>query len=436
MTVCMVPQVKSESATQAPLKKDSSRFEGRHLTARWMVLVGSLILAWVSLVPLIWIGSLLFSKSLNTQGMIVCGGGLFVFAVNLFCLKTYLSELYHEGAQKASNAPTRRQLALFFGLQILAAYVCTSASGRLNPIGMQQWFWMPIVGFGGLLLRRRRQMVLLLLLTLLVSTLQQLIKHGPSTAIFWMFGQISTSVFIISCSFAMAQASRQRLKTAQMADELSAANAKLELQADQASVLAVAQERNRLAREIHDAVGHSLTVVGVQLDAAEALLQQAPERALDSIQKAQRSSREGLAEIRRSVSSLRATPQEQRTLAESLTSLITGAERPGLKLTLQQSGKSRPLPSLVEISLYRCAQEGITNACRHAGASEITVHLDFTSNTSVGLSVTDNGRGFSESSEKGHGLKGLRERTALLNGEFFAGTAQQGGGYCRMVVPA
>ena len=165
-------------------------------------------------------------------------------------------------------------------------------------------------------------------------------------------------------------------------------------------------------------------------------MEREPSRALDSIQKAQRASREGLAEIRRSISSLRATPQEQRTLAESLTSLITGAERPGLKLVLQQSGRSRALPSLAEISLYRCAQEGITNACRHAGASEISVHLDFTSDKCVILSVLDNGRGFSRIPENSHGLKGLNERAALLNGDFFAGTEKHGGGCCRMAIPA
>jgi signal transduction histidine kinase len=136
------------------------------------------------------------------------------------------------------------------------------------------------------------------------------------------------------------------------------------------------------------------------------------------------------------VSSLRSTRQEERSLAESLTSLITGAERPGLRLVLQQSGKSRSLPSLVEISLYRCAQEGITNACRHAAASEITVHLDFTSDVNVVLSVSDNGRGFSRIPEDSHGLKGLHERAALLHGEFAAGTDPHGGGFCRMVIPA
>ncbi|OYW74977.1 MAG: hypothetical protein B7Z37_15360, partial [Verrucomicrobia bacterium 12-59-8] len=286
----------------------------------------------------------------------VCGGLAFFW--NLYHLQRLLSDLYQEEHLKMGMPQSGRPITWIFGVQLLFAYACTHLAGEFNPIGMQQWFWMPVAGFAGVLLRQRRNMILVLLITLAISTLREYAVRGLHPAAFWMCGQITTSVFIMGCCFAMTQASRQRLNTARLAAQLRSTNAQLELQAEEAAVLAVAQERNRLAREIHDAVGHSLTVVVVQLDAAEALIHQSPDRALDSILKARRSSREGLAEIRRSVSSMRATPQEERTLAESLTSLITGAERPGLKLVLQQSGKSRALPSLVEISLYRCAQEG------------------------------------------------------------------------------
>lgn len=432
----MVPETKSESTSKPPPAENKPCPEERHLSTEWMVLVGSLILAWASLAPVVWIGGLLLGKGLVSRAVILSAVGLLAFVLNLRCLRTHLFELYQKAEKAAGGAPTRFQIGLLLGMQTLAALVCTGLSGKLNPIGMQQWFWMPVAGFGGLLLMRRSHMVALLLLTLFVSTLHQWIAHGPPTAVYWMFGQITTSVFIMSCSFAMAQASRQRLKTAQMAAELCAAHTKLELQADQASVLAVAQERNRMAREIHDAVGHSLTVVGAQLEAAQALLQKSPVQALDSIQKAQRANREGLAEIRRSVSTMRVTSSEQRTLTESLTSLITAAERPGLKLSLEQTGRSRPLPSLVEISLFRCAQECITNACRHSGAAEIRVHLDFTCDDRVSLSVADNGRGFGDRVERGHGLNGLRERATLLHGVFTIGDGPQGGGLCRLEVPA
>ncbi|MDB6007153.1 MAG: hypothetical protein JWR15_4140, partial [Prosthecobacter sp.] len=382
-----------------------------------------------------WISFLMVKGALVAKALMLIAFGLLVFLWNLYHLQRLLFDLYQEERPKTEIFLNGGQVAWIFGVQFLLASVCTYLAGTFNPLGMQQWFWMPVAGFAGVLLTRRSRMLLLLFVSLSASTLQAYFVHSPQHAIFWMCGQATTSVFIMGCCFAMTQASRQRMNTERLAVELRAANAQLELQADQVAVLAVAQERNRLAREIHDAVGHSLTVVGVQLDAAESFMSQAPARALDSIHKAQRASREGLAEIRRSVSSLRAT-QEERTLTESLTSLITGAERPGLKLALQQSGKSRSLPALVEISLYRCAQEGITNACRHAAASEITVHLDYTSTTHVTLSVIDNGRGFSKIPECSHGLKGLYERAALLRGEFTAGTDLQGGGFCRMAIPA
>ncbi len=436
MDFCMVPKAASNSFNQRVLQGKGAHLGGKYLSARWMVVVAGAILAWISLMPIAWIGFHMIKAALVAKALMLIAFGLMVFFWNLFHLQRLLFHLYQGERPKKEIIVSGAQIACIFGVQLLLAFVCTHLAGTFNPLGMQQWFWMPVAGFAGVLLTRRSRMILLLLVSLSASTVHEYVVQGPQHAVFWMCGQVTTSVFIMGCCFAMTQASRQRMNTERLAVELRAANAQLELQADQVAVLAVAQERNRLAREIHDAVGHSLTVVGVQLDAAESFLQQAPARALDSINKAQRASREGLAEIRRSVSSLRAT-QDERTLTESLTSLITGAERPGLKLALQQSGKSRSLPALVEISLYRCAQEGITNACRHAGASEITVHLDYTSSSNVTLSVTDNGRGFSKIPESSHGLKGLYERAALLRGEFTAGTdLQGGGGCCCMVIPA
>lgn len=426
----------SKSFNHLGFKEGKSYLDGKSLSPQWMVFVAAAILAWVSLMPVIWICCQMVKHDMMSKALMLTAFGLVTFIWNLFLFHWLFSDLYQEEPPKKEMTHSRAQTTAIFGLQIILALSCNHLSGSFNPIGMQQWFWMPVAGFAGVFLKMRRHMFLVLCMTVVISTAHEYIMAGLHPAVFWMCGQIVTSVFIMACCFAMTQAWRQRMNTTRLAAELRTSNVQLELQAEQAALLAVEQERNRLAREIHDAVGHSLTVVGAQLEVAESLMKQEPARALDAIQKAQRASRNGLTDIRRSVASLRATPQEQRTLAESLTSLITGAERPGLKLVLQQSGKSRILPSLVEISLYRCAQEGITNACRHSGASEISVHLDFTSDARITLSVTDNGRGFSRIPDNSHGLKGLRERAALLNGEFFAGTEQQGGGCCRMIIPA
>lgn len=435
MGICMVLKAASKSFNQGFLQEVGGHRKGKYLSATWMVFVAGAILGWISLMPIAWIVFLMLKCSLILNASLLSACGLMAFFWNLYHMRRLLFNLYQEERPKVEMTTSRAQMAWIFGVQLALALSCTHLAGSFNPIGMQQWFWMPIAGFAGVLLQRRLHMMQVLFIALAISTVREYAVNGLHPAVFWICGQITTSVFIMGCCFAMTQASRQRMNTARMAAELRSANVQLEMQADQVAVLAVAQERHRLAREIHDAVGHSLTVVGVQLDAAETLMNQSPAGALDSIQKAQRASREGLAEIRRSVSSMRAVP-EQRTLTESLTSLITGVERPGLKLALQHSGKSRALPYLVEISLYRCAQEGITNACRHAAATEITVHLDFTLNNRVIISVSDNGRGFSKIPENSHGLKGLYERATQLNGELSAGTDPQGGGFCRMAIPA
>lgn len=433
----LMAQKRMPGPTDAPeLKTRDHPAHGHALSMRWISFVGSLILGWIYLAPLIWIGFLLMKQSLVAQAATLVVVGLGAYAWNQFHVARMVTTLHQEKSSAGPAVMSVRARVIYVLGQVAAAFTCTHLAGTFNPIGMQQWFWMPIAGFAGIILTRRRDMILVIGLTLMVSTVHQYLVIGPETALYWMFGQFTTSVFIMSCSYAIAQACRQRLQTALLADELRMANARLELQADQASVLAAAQERNRLAREIHDTVGHSLTVVGAQLDAAQELLKQSPKMALDSIQKAKRANQEGLAEIRRSVSTMRVMSSGQKSLTESLTALITGVERPGLKLSLQQTGLSRPLPSLVEISLYRCAQEGITNACRHSGASEICVHLDFTQEGSVSLYVTDNGKGFSNSSRPNNGLDGLRERAVLLRGDFFAGTGPDGGGLCRMVIPA
>lgn len=426
----------SQSADASDSQTSDKPAYGHQPSMRWISFVGSLILGWICIVPLIWIGFLLAKNSMAIKAAALVVTGLAAYGWNQLHLGRVVSNLYRDKAGIAHLGLSTTERVRYVAGQVTAAFACTYLAGPFNPIGMQQWFWMPIAGFAGVILTRRRDMILVIGLTLMVSSLYQHFSTGPQTAFYWMFGQLTTSVFIMSCSYAIAQACRQRLQTAQMADELRMANARLELQADQASVLAAAQERNRLAREIHDTVGHSLTVVGAQLDAAQELLKQSPKMALDSIQKAKRANQEGLAEIRRSVSTMRVTSSVQKSLAEALTALITGVERPGLKLSLEQTGLSRPLPSLVEISLFRCAQEGITNACRHSGASKIRVHLDFTEQGSVSLSVTDNGKGFAKNTAPNNGLEGLRERAALLRGEFFAGTGPEGGGLCRMVIPA
>jgi two-component system, NarL family, sensor kinase len=176
------------------------------------------------------------------------------------------------------------------------------------------------------------------------------------------------------------------------------------------------EERNRLAREIHDTIAQDLSAIAFQLEAAEALLAQQtdPERVRRSVAAALDLTRKGLEEARRSVLDLRAAPLEGRTLPAALAAL---AEEAGV--IFESSPAIAPLPPAVEVGLYRIAQEALQNALRHAAASRIFLRLE-TSSDRVRLVVQDDGKGFPEgsASTSRFGLVGMRERARLLGGSF------------------
>ncbi|WP_432987436.1 sensor histidine kinase [Dactylosporangium sp. CA-233914] len=187
----------------------------------------------------------------------------------------------------------------------------------------------------------------------------------------------------------------------------------------QAERLAAAQERNRVARDIHDGLGHSLTVVQMQVKAARAVLEQDPERADAVLKKAERQAEEALAEVRRSVGALR-EPRPPVPLSEALRALADEASAAGVPTSLGVSGAARPLPADAEESLYRAAQEGLTNVRKHADATRAELRLDYTRPAAVRLEVRDNGVGLDPAvgaaATAGYGLLGVRERAAHAGG--------------------
>jgi signal transduction histidine kinase len=195
---------------------------------------------------------------------------------------------------------------------------------------------------------------------------------------------------------------------------LAEANQLLRDHASQVEELATTKERNRLAREIHDSVGHYLTVVNVQIGAARTVLDQNRSRALEHLSKAQSLTQEGLAEVRHSVAALRASPTESRPLPEALTALVDQWRAAGLNANFRISGNVRTLTPQTNLTLYRAGQEALTNVAKHANATTVNVRLNY-SDDRIRLTVKDNGVGPSES-EGGFGLLGIRERVQLLNG--------------------
>ena len=192
---------------------------------------------------------------------------------------------------------------------------------------------------------------------------------------------------------------------------------------------AVAEERSRIARELHDIISHTVSVIGVQAGAAERMLDRDPERARQPLQSIQERARESVLELRRLFGILREgeeraelTPQPR--LAQ-LGLLLEQVRAAGLDVELHVEGDSQPLPPGVELSAYRIVQEALTNVLKHARASRADVLLRY-GDRALELEVTDDGTG-APANGTGHGLIGMRERAALYGGTLIAGRQPNGG---------
>lgn len=184
----------------------------------------------------------------------------------------------------------------------------------------------------------------------------------------------------------------------------------------QSTQLGAVEERNRLAREIHDTLAQGLTAVSLQLESADALLETDANvaRVRQAVQHALALTRANLEEARRSVLDLRAAPLEGRTLRQALQEL---AQQCTVPVDLQITGGERPLSPRIEISLYRIAQEGLNNISQHAQAEQILLTL-ITTPTQVTLTIRDDGIGFDVAAvpHNRFGLIGMNERVKLLGG--------------------
>ncbi len=238
-----------------------------------------------------------------------------------------------------------------------------------------------------------------------------------------------TAVFTIITRKALAAREREE----KLRRELEAANEKLRAYAAQAEELATTRERNRLAREIHDGVGHYLTVVKTQLDVAAAVCSTNPAQAKTTVEKAAKLTAEALDDVRRSVGTLRADAARP-PLPEAIKQLAAHGEPVP---TLAIEGTPRSLPPAVEHALFRAVQEGLTNIRKHARATSALVRLDFRDSQRVHLELSDNGVGRNgENSTGGFGLTGIRERVELLGGTVSAANRLEGGFALRVEVPA
>ena len=232
-----------------------------------------------------------------------------------------------------------------------------------------------------------------------------------------------------------ARAEAARAESQKLLDQLQEAHRQLQDLSAQAEDLAVSQERNRLAREMHDTLGHRLTVASVQLQAVERLITTEPARAIQLTGSAREQVKEALADLRHTVATLRAPLEADLALVPALKRLAGSFEQAtGIVVQLALPERAPELPAPYRQAIYRGAQEGLTNIQKHAQATLVWVLLAQQTGD-VTLTVRDNGVGLNGNNSMGFGLRGLRERAAQLDGSLQIETLADGGTQLALTLP-
>ena len=250
----------------------------------------------------------------------------------------------------------------------------------------------------------------------------------PRTSLIWLFGLLvlSASNFVTApfedAAFAMA--------LSVVAWALGEASRSRDVALGEEARRAVADEQARIARELHDVIAHSVSVIVVQASAADDVFDTHPDEARASIRSIERTGREALGELRRLLRNVRpaddelAAPQPGLDRVEELAEPIRAG---GLDVVVRREGEPGPLPAGVDVSAYRIVQEALTNTLRHARAGRAEVVLRY-GEDELEIEVLDDGRApASPDRNGGHGLMGMRERASLLGGTVEAGPRPEGG---------
>ena len=258
-----------------------------------------------------------------------------------------------------------------------------------------------------------------------------IVLGGITTVVYNIPGHATPELLIIPVNFGISWAAgfalRERAEKAEAA-EIRATQAEREREA--AARVAVAEERARIARELHDIVAHAVSVMVLQVGAVRHQLPEALADDRDALRGVERAGRTALAEMRRLLAAIRPDGDEAELVPqpglEALDSLLKEVGRAGLPVELHVDGDPFPLPRGIDLSAFRIVQEGLTNALKHARATKADVTVRYRPDE-LQLEVRDNGEGSATSDGLGHGLVGVRERVKIYGGEMAAGTATEGG---------
>jgi len=209
----------------------------------------------------------------------------------------------------------------------------------------------------------------------------------------------------------------------QRADDLAAAS-------EERARLAAEAERRRIARELHDIVAHSLSLMVVQAGGAEQIVRTDPDRAAAALGTIQGTGRQALVEMKRLLGLLR-EPEDDEELRpqphlDHLEGLVDQVRAAGVPVEVRVEGTQRPLDGGLELSVFRVVQEALTNVIKHASGAQVSIRLHY-DDDELSLEVTNDGPEVPHTDGHGRGLAGMRERTELLNGQLQAGPRSEGG---------
>jgi signal transduction histidine kinase len=303
----------------------------------------------------------------------------------------------------------------------------TFAVGYLTDLTGSVLFYAIVVANGVFLFGFRRG-VAYAAATLPILFANVLLTEGvPGAALAATAVAVPFAVFMVGICATVVEATRSRERAQALLAELESANASLKEQAARVRELSVSEERARMAREIHDSVGHHLTVINLQLQNAQRFKERRPDGAWEKVEGARRLALEALSEVRRSVRALKPLAVDDGIGTGALAALARNFEGTGMDVAFETRGTERNLAGEAEIVLYRAMQECLTNAAKHSRARQVSTTLCFEQG-GTRLVVADDGKGADEgASGRGFGLTALEERVASLGGRLTRGNRPEGG---------
>jgi signal transduction histidine kinase len=319
------------------------------------------------------------------------------------------------------NSDTPGRLSVYFAVQTLIVLILLRLS---YPSDVFNLFFY-ILGLEAVLVFPSRTAFVWIVFFYLVDSLSAILSRGRMgmiNVLFYGAAFMLTAVF----GYALRQAEIARSQNQQLLEDLRASQRQLQ-------ELAVINERTRLAREMHDSLGHRLTVAVVQLEGAQRLIPVNPERASQMIGSMRDEMKEALAELRRTVTALRAPVPEDPPLEIALGTLAQAFQQnTGILTHFSISAGFPSLPNPYRLAFFRTAQEALTNIQRHAGAHNAWLQLSMDGDK-ITMVIEDDGKGYDDIDQEsqGSGLVGLGERAAQLAGNMLL--FERPGGGARLI---